>query len=157
MEQTINKQCTNGSIKIHQFNGKRAKYITQYMVPHVVEENPHTVVLVAGGNDIPEKVAPIERLGEITNYLVEGALRCRNEYGVSEIVISSILPRKDSMFQRNRHLLNDLLRKSCLEHNFTFLEHGNIILKNHLCYDGVHLNKSGSAIFSDNLIEVLNT
>ena len=156
-EQTINKHCTNGTIQIHKFNGKKAKYITQYMIPHMAEENPHTVVLVAGGNGIPNKAVSDERLVEIADYLVEGAKKCKEEYGVSNVIISSVLPRRDSVFQRNRHILNRILKTYCSEYGLTFLENENIILKNHVCYDGTHLNSLGSDVFSDNLLQVLNT
>ena len=127
------------------------------MIPHIAEENPHTVVLVAGGNDIPNKTVSKESLVEIADYLIEGATKCREESGVSQVIVSSVLPRRDSVFQRNRHILNKILKTYCFEHGFTFLDNENIILRDHISYDGVHLNNLGSDVFSDNLLQVLNT
>ena len=84
-------------------------------------------------------------------------MKCREEHGVSKVIIYSVLPRRDSMFQQNRHILNRILKTFCLEHGFTFLENENIILRNHISYDGTHLNSLGSEVFSDNLLQVLNT
>ena len=156
-KKSMNDQLLNGSIDVHTFSGKTARYITKYMLPHLEEDCPHTVVLVAGGNDIPRKPSPPQQLKEIANHLIRGGLECVNNYGVAEVCISSILPRGYSIFQRNRRFLNNILRELCVEHGFTFIENDNIFYSDHIdIKDSVHLNSAGTEILTRNLLEVLN-
>ena len=83
------------------------------MIPHLEEEQPSSVVFVAGGNDLPNKEVPFHEIKKIANCLVEGGLLCRGEHGVQNVYISSILPRCHSVFQGNRHSLNNMLREMC--------------------------------------------
>ena len=89
----FNEQLDMGTVDIFAYPGYTAEYITKYMLPHLVEECPHTVVLVAGGNDIPHRRATTKELEVIANHLIEGEKLCRDNYGVSRVCISSILPR----------------------------------------------------------------
>ena len=140
----------------HEFKGKKACDITKYMIPHLEDEQPSSVVFVAGGNDIPNKDIPFDEVKKIANHLIEGGLICRGEHGVDEIYISSIMPRSHSAFQGNRHSLNNMLREMCKQYNFTFIDNGNIILSTHGHQDGVHLNHEGSELLRTNLLDVLN-
>ena len=126
------------------------------MLPHVEEVNSHTVLLACGGNDLPARKVSDHVIQDIANYLIVGGLECRERLGVTKVIISSVLPRADSHFQGNRHKLNKVLRDLCAEHNFIFLENSNIILREHICYDGVHLNDSGSELFHRNILSILN-
>ena len=153
---SVNDLLQHGTVDIHSFSGKTARYITKYMRPHLEEECPHTVVLIAGGNDIPWEPASSQKLHEIASCLIEGGLDCRNNYGVTKVCISSILPQVFSIFQRNRRILNDILRDLCMKHGFIFIENDNIILGEHIDRKGVHLNGAGSEIFIKNLVDVLN-
>ena len=58
--------------------------------------------------------------------------------------------------QLRRKELNDILKEKCQYNNFIFIENNNIILKDHICKDGVHLNTRGSDLFSRNLSYYLN-
>ncbi len=40
--------------------------------------------------------------------------------------------------------------------NFIFIENGNIVLKEHILRDGVHLNDSGSDLLANNFLDNLN-
>ena len=88
----FDEQLDAGSANIHTFKAKTAKYITKYMTHHLEEDCPHTVVLAAGGNDIPRRRATERELEDIANCLIEGGVQCVTNYGVSRVFISSILP-----------------------------------------------------------------
>ena len=126
------------------------------MYPHLEDGDANTVILAAGGNNIPKHRASLKELHDIANSLIDGALDYRNKYGVSKVCISSILPRAYCDFQANRHQLNGILKDLCKKNNVLFIENSNIILKRHIHYDGVHLNAAGSKIFRENLLSVLN-
>ena len=156
-QRSFNEKYKKGNVSFHEFKGKRARDIVKYMVPHLEEEQPSAVVFVAGGNDLPNKDISIEEIQKTASCLVEGGLVCREEYGVSEVYISSIMPRAHSDFQGNRHRLNKILRDMCKEFNFNFIDHDNIVLRTHGHQDGVHLNCDGSDLLRDNLLNVLNS
>ena len=152
----LNEQLKFGSTQTHTFRGKTAEYITKYMVPHLEEECPHTVVFVAGGNDIPRRRATEKELRTIANHLIEGGRKCKENFGVSKVSISSILPRVFGVFQGNRHVLNRILEELCAENDIGFIDNGNIAQDKHIGYDGVHLNKAGGLVFTDNIVSHLN-
>ena len=162
---SINRQSFNeqlkfadaGSANIYSFPGCGVKRVTQYMKTHLEEECPHTVVLVAGGNDIPHRRATPKELKNIAESLIESGLLCRNSYGVSNVVISSILPRTFGEFQGNKHVLNSMLKDLCLENDFTFVDNSDsIILRDHIGRDGIHLNSTGARVFTQNILSHLN-
>ena len=126
------------------------------MEHHIEEENPHTVVLVAGGNDLPDRDLSMKDIVKVAEHLIKGGLKCRNTFGVSDVLISSILPRSHSDFQGNRHRLNIVLREMCEKNGFMFIENENIILRPHGHHDGVHLNREGSNLLHRNLLFALN-
>ena len=144
-------------VTIHEFKGKRASDIVKYMLPHLDEEQPSSVVFVAGGNDLPNRDISNEEIKKVASKLVEGGLLCRDVHGVNQVYISSIMPRSNSVFQGNRHRLNNILRDMCKESNFIFIDNSNIVLSKHGHQDGVHLNVEGSELLRENLLNVLNS
>ena len=75
---------------------------------------------------------------------------------MSKVFISSVLARQLAYLQSRRKELNDILRNLCLLHNFTFIENENIILKEHILKDGVHLNNNGTVLLARNFLKHLN-
>jgi lysophospholipase L1-like esterase len=140
----------------HEFKGKRAKDITRYIEPHLMDDQPHSVMFVAGGNDLPSQATSLNRINEVAKCLIDAGVRCKSEFGVSEVFISSILPRDNRDFQINRQRLNDVLRGMCASNNFTFIENKGIVLDSHVAYDGVHLNKRGTDVLHTNIIDYIN-
>lgn len=145
-----------GDVKFHEFRGKKAKDIVHYMEHHLEEENPHTVAFVAGGNDLPDQDLPMKDIRTVAEHLINGGVKCKEQFGVTNVLISSILPRSHSAFQGNRHRLNVLLRELCEKNQFMFIENDDIILRPHGHHDGVHLNKEGSILLHKNLLFALN-
>ena len=112
-KRTFNTECQKSEVVFHEFKGKRAKDIVRYMIPHLEDEQPSSVVLLAGGNDLAYWDMPTDDIRKVANCLVEGGLLCKEQYGVNEIFISSIMPRSHSDFQGNRHRLNKMLKEMC--------------------------------------------
>ena len=156
-QRSFNEKCVKSDVTIHQFKGKRASDIVKYMLPHLDEEQPSSVVFVAGGNDLPNRDISTEEIKKVASSLVEGGSLCRDVHGVKQVYISSIMPRANSVFQGNRHRLNNILRDMCKESNFTFIDNSNIVLSTHGHHDGVHLNFEGSELLRENLLNVLNS
>ena len=95
-KRSFNLECTSSEVVFHEFRGKKAKDIVRYMVPHLEEEQPSSVVFVAGGNDLPERDMSANELRKVANCLLEGGRECREKYGVENVFISSVLPRSNS-------------------------------------------------------------
>ena len=151
----FNEDLEVGNAKFHIFKGKKAKDISRYMIPHIQDENPSDIVFIAGGNDLPNKVASSKVINEVAEGIIKGGLECRNN-GVTNVYISSILPRADCYFQINRMKLNKVLREECEKHNFVYIDNENIVLRNHVCSDNVHLNSQGSTLLKKNVLDALN-
>jgi lysophospholipase L1-like esterase len=155
-KQQLEKDCQKGKFIFHEFKGKTAYNIVRYIDPHLIDEKPQSVMFVAGGNDLPYQRASEKHIKEIANCLIKGGLRCRNEFGVEEVFISSILPRTNLEFQENRERLNNVLRNLCSENNFKFIENKGIVSDKHIGEDRVHLNKQGTTVFHLNIVDALN-
>ena len=99
-------------------------------------------------------------LAIIANEIIDIAMMC-TKYEVSNICISSVLPREDFHLQLRRKELNNNLRSLCELYNFTFIDtdHGEdkIVLSEHIDYDGVHLNILGSEVLAQRFSSVLNS
>ena len=156
-QKSFNELCKKSDVRIHEFKGKRASDIVKYMIPHLEDEQPSSVVFVAGGNDLPNRDLSMDEIRKTASCLIEGGLVCRGEHGVNNVYISSVMPRSDSVFQGNRHRLNKMLREMCAEFNFIFIDNNNIVLSTHGHHDGIHLNYDGSNMLRDNLLSVLNS
>ena len=153
---SFNQKCLKSNASIHEFKGKKAADIVRYMIPHLEDEEPSSVVFVCGGNDLPNQDISVEEIRKVATCLVNAGVSCRREYGVKNVYISSVMPRSNSDFQGNRHRLNLMLKDLCIENNFIFIDNSNIVLRPHGHFDGVHLNGEGSDMLRDNLLNALN-
>ena len=105
----FNKGYKAGSATIHRYHGGKIQHIKNYLSTHLQEENPDTVVIVAGGNDLPSREYSSIVISDIADDIINSGLNCRS-YGVRDVIISSVLPRSSFYYQLHRKVLNDLLR-----------------------------------------------
>ena len=150
----MNKQLKNHEAYFNRFKGKKIHDIKKYIPLHVREDKPDSVVIIAGGNDIPPELSTLPNL-KIVEDLMEAALTCKSD-GVPNVYISSILPRSSALFQASRKKINDILKDECREIGIGFIDNENIIVKDHVCDDGIHLNKGGSSALCRNIFHCLN-
>ena len=115
------------------------------------EDKPDDVIIQVGCNDLPTKATVLE----IANHIVEAGTVCC-ELGAKRIMVSSVLPRADFHLQLKRQELNKVLESLCDLNNFVFIHSKTLVLSKHICYDGVHLNDSGSKLLQDTFLEYLN-
>ena len=116
----------------------------------ITEVEPDAVVFQAGGNDLWTSKSPLTLANDIV-----GAGKMAVKFG-AKVAISSILPRSDFHLNLKRWETNILISGLCLSNNITFIDNKEIIVQKHLLKDGVHLNKSGTQLFSSNIINCLN-
>ena len=146
----LNNKFVGDKVRVHRFHGKKARHIKHYVPVHMGEDKPDTCVIIAGGNDLSDRTSVLD----IANELIEAGITCKN-YGASNVVISSVLPRADPSTHVKRDELNYLLYNLCSIHNFIYMDNWNMSLQ-HLKHDGVHLNKSGDNQLLSNLLWYLN-
>ena len=77
------------------------------------------------------------------------------DYGVEEVVISSIFVKDSIQLSAFIRKVNDELRELSLKKNFHYISNDNIIRK-HICGDGVHLSEVGTNILGGNIVKFLN-
>ena len=53
-------------------------------------------------------------------------------------------------------MLNRMLEELCNENDIRFIDNESIAQDKHIGYDGVHLNKAGGLVFTDNIVSHLN-
>ena len=73
----------------------------------------------------------------------------------NEILISSIVPRRDNLTGKDRQV-NNILQKLFVENSFAYVNHDNIKPRQHCNYGGVYLNTAGSKILAENFILTLS-
>ena len=112
-----------------------------------LHKKPKLVVLHVGTNDLQNK-EPKE--------LADGMkLLCQcivTKNPTTEIAISEIVRRQDSVENNKIHETNALLSNLCEKANWNFIRHDNIDTK-HLNGSGLHLNRQGIAILAKNYID----
>ena len=85
-----NKELKNGIAIFRSFSGANTKQLDHYILPPQVDDKPDDVINHVGTNDILTNA----NHEEITRNIVKIGLNCKN-YGVNDVVISSILVKKN--------------------------------------------------------------
>ena len=155
-ETAFNKSCKEGNqTRFIRFRGKEVRHITHYIPTHLNEEHPHRVIILCGGNDLPDRHVENSPVTRIADDIIEAGRVCM-QHGVKTVAISSIPPRNSFHFQLYRKELNDLLKVKCDNNGMQFIDNKTIILKYHVLHDGVHMNANGSEILRDNFLSFIN-
>ena len=82
----FNKGYKKGAAIIHRFHGGKVHHIRNYLSTHLEEEKPDSVVIVAGGNDLPNGESSSIVIDDIANDIIECRQRSR-EHGVVDVFI----------------------------------------------------------------------
>ena len=133
------------------FPGATFKRLNQYILPTLHEDQPDVALLHIGSNDInnqtKDKINTEKPAGDIIN-----SGKCSIDLGVKEVVISSILSKKNIALTRQ---VNDNLREECELNEFGFTSN-DIISRIHLWKDRIHLEDLGTNILAGNSVGFLN-
>ena len=152
----------HGRASFHRFHGGKARHIRNQIETHLQEELPDAAIIHVGGNDLQTNrgVKPTPVL-DLANQILDTALLCR-KYGVRDVVVSSILPRKESYskdVEKRRLEVNEIVKSLCDLNSMVFLDNDvgddKITYPGHM-YDGVHLTDEGSELLSRRFGNVLN-
>ena len=86
--------------------------------------------------------------------IIDIGVMCKS-FGVKDISISSLLPRKDISLNKITDEINNLLKNVCEFNSFKFIFHKNIDLTM-LCHDNFHLRPVEIFLLTKNFADVFN-
>ena len=151
----FNRLCTGSKVEFNRFRGKKMHHIKNYIKSHLEDKVPDNVLVQGGGNDLPSSKVTHSPAATVAADIIQAGITCKRS-GATSVLISSILPRRPFHYQLYRHEVNVILRKECEQNGFIFIDNNNIILKDHICKDGVHLNDCGTELLRSNFLSYLN-
>lgn len=152
----INHFVKEKNVFLKYFYGATTKRIKHHILPTLHDDEPESVVIHAGTNDIVDgNCVNIVRPLELSKNIIEIGKLCK-DFGVKHIAISGILPRKDVESQKIIDEVNSSLDSMCQFYNFTFLNPVHNINNKFLAPDGTHLSDIGTRFLGDNIIDYLN-
>ena len=76
-------------------------------------------------------------------------------YGVKDIIVLSVLPKRNISLTRIIRELNDQFKTNCQLNNFGFICNDNVT-SNYLWKDGIHFTDKGTNILAGNFVNFLN-
>ena len=122
----------------------------QYHVQPTIQKKPKRVVLHCGTNSLTTDETP----EEITTQIIDLAKDIKNE--INEVIVSSILPRRDE-YDWKAEEVNGLLQTYFDEENrsIKFLNHINSYKEKHISSDGLHPNWKGISQIEKNVISFI--
>ena len=128
--------------------------MNHHILPTFHEDQPDLVLLHIGSNDIYNLTKDIINTEKLTGDIINIG-KSSIDLGVKEVVISSILPKKNIALTHLIWQVNDSLREQCVLNWFGFVSNDNIS-RTHLWNDGIHLEDLGTNILADNFADFLN-
>ena len=116
-----------------------------------MDDKPDAVIIHVGTNDILTNA----NHEEIARNIIKTGLNCKN-HGVNDVVISSVLVKKNPNLNALIRRVNDLLRDLCSMNGFGYICN-DAITTEYLWKDGIHLQDLGTNILSSNFIKFVNS
>ena len=146
----FNKELRHGKAFFGSFSGANAKQLCHYIISTLIDDKPDAIVIHVGTNDILNHA----NHEDIARTIINIRLDCKNN-GVNEVLISSILVKKNpnltAIVRRANYMLSDL----CEKNSFSFTCN-DVITTKYLWKDGVHLQDMGTDILSNHFLKFLN-
>ena len=131
------KSVNSGKTYFNVFRGATSKRLNHYILPTLDKDHPDIVLLHIGSNDINNQTKDRINTEKLTGNIINIGKSCI-DLGVKEVVISSILPKKNIALTRFIRQVNDNLREQCVLNGFAFISNDKIS-RTHLWKDGIHL------------------
>lgn len=149
----INESFDHAKCILKSFSGARIQDLEHYIVPHLSDEKPDIAVIHIGSNNVTYNSLE-NNATDVAESIIQIGQKCAN-YGVKDVVISSIFIKESQKLGAFIRKINDELRILCIQHNFHYVSNDNII-RRFICGDGVHLTNSGTELFAGNVVNFLN-
>jgi len=134
-------------VVVKSFSGAKTNDMRHYLIP-TIEKEPQQIILHIGTNDLKN-----EEPSKITDNIVDLARKIETESNAT-VVISELIARSD--MSESIKSVNKKLKQFCNQNGWPLIEHKNITTKD-LNMSGLHLNKAGNNILSNNFIHFLKS
>ena len=128
--------------------------MNHYILPTLYEDHREIVLRHIGSNDINNQAKDRINTGNLTGDIINIGKSCI-DLCVKEVMISSILPKKNIALTRLIRLVNDSLREQYVLNRFGFISNDNIS-RTHLWKNGIHIKDLGTNILAGNFVDFLN-
>ena len=106
-----------------------------YIIP-ILEQNPGTVIIHSGTNDLKSDSSPEETVRDI----IKLTTSCKTQ--TNKVSLSSIVPLYDNLNEKTTRV-NKCFKKECEARNICFIDHRNTYPKHNCNRSGLYLNYSG--------------
>ena len=133
------------------FPGITATHLKHLIKPIVLEDNPTTIIISAGTNDITK--SSFKTGEEIFNGIMECVEECETN-GVKNIYVSGLTCRP--AYQEKVNIINNFIRENAHLKNYTYIDNANIKAR-HLWKDKLHHNIEGTNILENNFLQAIHT
>ena len=151
----FNNPFNNAKNFIKPFGEEQTEHMKYYVMPSLKERKPDIFVIHVGGNIINYK----KKKGNVSvNELADNSFSlvmiCR-DFGVPDVVISEVLPKKNIVLISIKRKVNDLVRELFKNYRFHFISYQHIA-RDFLYHHEVHLTDPAAEILADNMIDYIN-
>ena len=133
---------------VKHFRWATTEDMKSYSQPPLKRDSDRVITHV-GTNDLRSSQDP-ETIAKNIIDIVKSSTTKKNE-----ILVSSIVPRRDNLNGKGRPV-NNILQKLSVENNFAYVNHDNIKPRQDCSSGAFHLNKAGSKILAENFILTLS-
>ena len=147
----FNKEVKNGKAIFRSFNGANTKHLNHYILHPLVDDKIDAVIIHVGTKNILINA----NHKKTAHNIIKIGLNCKN-YGVNDVVISSILVKKNPNLNVLIRRVNSLLCDLCSMNGFGYICN-DAITTEYLWKDGIHLQDLGTNILSSNFIKFVNS
>ncbi len=96
----FNEFYEEGTAQFYKFHGAKVRHIKHYVTAHLAEGRPDSVIILAGGNDLPTHKNNPTSVLDIANHIIDTGMICAG-YN-AKVYISSVLPRQQAYMQTRR-------------------------------------------------------
>ena len=148
-ENDFTNELRQGKAFFRSFSGANAKQLRHYNIPILVDGKPDAIVVQVVTNDILNHA----NHENIAHSIINIGLGCKNN-GFNEVLISSILVKKNPNLTTIVRRVNDMLRDLCETNGFSFIC-DDVITTNYLWKDDVLLEDMGTHILSNHFLKFL--
>lgn len=144
---SFNQYIVNGHAYRKAFPGGTSEQIAHYCTHTLSTDNPDTVIINAGSNDIQNLECDV-----IAKNILRIVDICRDN-GVNKVFVSSIIYRRGLNHKVSE--LNNLLKSRQLIHDYILIDNSNVT-SCHIWVDNIHPNNQGVENIANNFINAIN-
>ena len=143
----------NAKSYIDSHKGLTTNKLEYYIMPALIEQQPDIAIINIGSNDINFSNLNVD-INQLAAKIINIGKKCY-EYGVQEVIISSVLIKRSIRLSAMIRQLNDILSESCKNNGMYYMSN-DMIDRDLLWKDGIHLTDRGTRVLAGNMVDLIN-